>query len=66
MTSDASAERRGRSTDTGVRGYFHRVAEMFWGVADALQTAHDAGVIHRDIKPSNLMNFYTKIRHSKF
>ena len=37
------------------RRYFANVARMFAEVAEALQTAHDAGVIHRDIKPSNLM-----------
>jgi serine/threonine protein kinase len=35
--------------------YFDRVARMIAEVADALEYAHQQGVIHRDMKPSNLL-----------
>lgn len=43
------------STWTGERAEFHRLALMFWGVADGLHHAHKHGVIHRDMKPQNLL-----------
>lgn len=36
-------------------GYFREVAGILARVADALQHAHDSGVIHRDLKPSNIL-----------
>src|SRR5207302_7579004 len=36
-------------------GYFDTVARIIAEVADALEYAHQQGVIHRDIKPSNLL-----------
>jgi hypothetical protein len=42
------------STATG-SSYFDQVATMMADVADALDHAHEHGVIHRDVKPSNLL-----------
>jgi tRNA A-37 threonylcarbamoyl transferase component Bud32 len=40
---------------TGERLPPRQAAELVATVADALQYAHDQGVVHRDVKPSNIM-----------
>jgi len=40
---------------SGRRPGFREAAELVVAVADALQYAHEQGVVHRDVKPSNIM-----------
>jgi serine/threonine protein kinase len=49
--------------ETKPRDYYHRIAELGIQAAEALDHAHQLGIVHRDIKPANLL---LEVRSAEF
>ena len=55
IEGQTAAEVITRTREKGLRLTFSKAAELARQAAEALQFAHEHGVVHRDIKPSNLL-----------
>src|SRR5262249_1289123 len=44
-----------RDWQRGERPSWRQVVQLMTGVADALATAHEAGILHGDVKPENIL-----------